>query len=128
LVVPHPGLAHKGVGRGGSAFEQFLGISLQKLLQRCDSKSKAIVEKASPFHSCIRKFQFRLSCSEAHPGLCASKDAVIYHDAIALAKNLERALCDKHLNKFLVFEDPDSEAQPMQLGASSAFFVLNEQV
>ena len=43
----------------------------------------------------------RFSCSEAHLGLCATADAAVYSDALKLARNLERALDDEYVHRFL---------------------------
>jgi hypothetical protein len=32
----------------------------------------------------------RYSCSERHPGLCFTADAIVYHDTLRFATNVER--------------------------------------
>lgn len=52
-----------------------------------------------------RTFVCRTSCSELHPGLCASRDNAIYHQALAFAKNLESFLSREVLHTFIKVED-----------------------
>ena len=52
-----------------------------------------------------RTFLCRASCSELHPGLCASRDHAIYHECIAFAKNLESFLSREMLHTFIKLED-----------------------
>ena len=48
----------------------------------------------------------RFSCSEKHPGLCFTKDAGIYQDALQLASSLEK-LAIESVGRFLLIEGSD---------------------
>ena len=54
-------------------------------------------------------FEHRLSCSEAHPGLCAFRDHAIYDTVLALAANIQRALLKKHLHSYIEVRDPGKD-------------------
>ena len=47
------------------------------------------------------RYAHRFCCSEAHRGLCATADAAVYNDAVKLARNLERALDESYVHRFL---------------------------
>jgi hypothetical protein len=55
-------------------------------------------------------FRHRHSCSEKHPGICATRDCAIYLQCLALAKNLEAALDDKYKGRFVGFTNPSEQA------------------
>ncbi len=44
---------------------------------------------------------FDLSCGQGHPGLCRTRDALVYADALALALNLERLLTSAEEGSFI---------------------------
>ncbi len=46
------------------------------------------------------KFHAGLCCSQAHPGLCLTKDSAVYADALRLARNIERCFTAADLGSF----------------------------
>lgn len=55
-----------------------------------------------------RLFSHRHPCGDAHPGLCATRDAKIYSSALKLAKSIESALSADWLHKFFALMDQDA--------------------
>lgn len=51
-------------------------------------------------------FQHRYSCGQKHPGLCVTKDALIYESCLALASLLEASFVDDRLRKFFRIKAP----------------------
>jgi hypothetical protein len=56
-----------------------------------------------------RRYSHRHSCTECHPGLCATRDADVYLTCLALAKNLEAALGDKFRGQFVAITNPQNQ-------------------
>ena len=53
-----------------------------------------------------RTFQQRLSCSQLHAGLCATRDRLVYAQALDLARSLEACLSRKLLHSFVKLVQP----------------------
>jgi hypothetical protein len=54
-------------------------------------------------------YAHRYSCSQRHPGVCATRDAAIYADVLLLASNIERALVVDHTHRFFRLSHPARE-------------------
>ena len=51
------------------------------------------------------QYMLQLSCSELHPGLCATDDQDVYADAIQLAKSFEHCISRDFLYQFILVTD-----------------------
>ncbi len=56
------------------------------------------------------KFDRRFSCAQAHPGLCRTKHAAYYQDALRLAWHIERGFTAADLGHYFLFDCPAEDA------------------
>jgi hypothetical protein len=93
----HSHCAHSAAGLAGVASKAYL-------IRQVESPALLVFDdKDIPDD---RMLEHRLSCSEAHPGLCAFVDRDIYFVALKLAKSIEAALDSSSLHKFIMFFEP----------------------
>jgi hypothetical protein len=90
---------------------QSKGVGVANRMQRIRWQSKGdILVGDTGLIPKSRSFTRRFACCEAHPGVCATKDAN-YHDVLRLVGSLERYFVAAFLNHFFQFviSTPDSE-------------------
>ncbi len=80
--------------------EAFIGDNSSAVVrstqERIDARAGLVVGSSVKIPDDIQ-MKIRISCCEAHPGLCFTDDAAIYQDALLCASNLER-ICGAHVS------------------------------
>ena len=54
-----------------------------------------------------KAFDIRLTCSQAHPGICHTADRAVYADALAMARIFERFFVTEKLRRYFAIFDPN---------------------
>lgn len=85
-----------------AASEGFDGLASAAVCARAANRKNLVsVDRTSIPES--KRFIRHLSCAQAHPGLCATRDAPWYRDALKFAANLERTLSPDLAGHFFRF-------------------------
>ncbi len=100
----------------GGKLPEGMGLARKAHKLRQESLSQLVVQDVHDIPD-SRVFEHRFSCSQLHFGLCATRDNLIYSDALALAGSVERCLGKALQGKVIGFyanpeDTEDSPAHP----------------
>lgn len=71
--------------------------------------------------------EHRLSCWEAHPGLCAGRDSDVYSNSLLLASSLEKCLDSSLMHQFFALHTPDETAHRAGFNTLYLYFCWTRQ-
>ncbi len=74
------------------------------------ASSSAVLVEDQGLISPTKKFERRFSCTQAHPGLCRSKHAAVFPEALKLARHIEHCFTATDLGHYFLFHCPVQDA------------------